>query len=211
MDRHQARAELIEREKRLKRRSAQGPPLRHRWNVPWPVLNALIFVAAVALVLDLFPKDWHIRQRLETAAPQTPLPTVRRFWRQPTQPNPDRLVISVIDGDTISVAGKPNVRLVGCDAPETGTKAKCRRERELAERATTRLRELVACGSVELTYVGCSCPEGTHGTKACNHGRDCGRLKVAGCDACYILIAEGLARSFVCGGTSCLPRLSWCN
>jgi hypothetical protein len=72
MDRHQARAELIEREKRLKRRSAQGPPLRHRWNVPWPVLNALIFVAAVALVLDPFrrtgtydnvSKRLHLRRR----------------------------------------------------------------------------------------------------------------------------------------------------
>jgi endonuclease YncB( thermonuclease family) len=178
------------------------------WKLFWLIAGAGIAYLAV----EEWPQEGRIGQRLETAEPETRLPTVRRFRPTSTQPSPaTHLAISVIDGDTISVAGKPNVRVVGCNAPETGRQAKCSRERELAKRATARLRELVAYGPVELTYVRCSCPEGTHGTKACNHGRDCGRLSVGGRDACSILIAEGLAHSFVCGMTSCPPRRSWCN
>jgi endonuclease YncB( thermonuclease family) len=177
------------------------------WKLFWLIAGAGI----AYLAIDQWPQDWQVWRGLETA-PRTQLPTVRRF--RPNSPQPDpatHLAISVIDGDTISLAGKPNVRLVGCNAPETGRQARCSRERDLAQRATIRLRELVANGPVQLTYVRCSCPEGTHGTKACNHGRDCARLSVGGRDACSLLIAEGLAHSFVCGPTSCPPRRSWCN
>jgi hypothetical protein len=178
------------------------------WKLFWLIAGAGI----AYLAIDQWPQGRQVGRKLETTAPQTQLPTVRRFRPSRTQPSPaTHLAVSVIDGDTLLVAGKPNVRLVGCDAPERGSKARCARERELADRATTRLSELVAKGPVELTYVRCSCPEGTHGTTACNHGRDCGRLNVGGWDACAILIAERLARSFVCGATSCPPQRSWCN
>ena len=140
------------------------------------------------------------------------LPQVTKFLPYQTQPSrQSHLAISVIDADTISVSGKPNVRLVGCDTPEAGTQAKCDQERELAKRATTRRIELVAEGPIQLTYVRCSCPEEAQGTNACNHGRDCGKLSVGGRDACSVLVAEGLAHIFVCGQTSCPSRRSWCN
>ena len=57
--------------------------------------------------------------------------------------------ITVIDGDTIRARGK-TIRLVGFDAPETGSHARCPRERELGDRATTQLKTLIAGGGLEL-------------------------------------------------------------
>lgn len=119
--------------------------------------------------------------------------------------------IRVIDGDTIRVDQKqPDVRLVGFNAPET-RRAKCAAERELGGRATARLRDLVRSSALDFQFVACSCPPGTEGTQACNHGRKCGTLKADGRDVGAILIAEGLAVPFVCGATSCpaTPR-PWC-
>jgi endonuclease YncB( thermonuclease family) len=74
-----ARAERIEWEKQPRRTG--------HWSVFWPIASALIFVAVVASVLDLFPKDWSaIGQQLEAPGPSlTQLPTVIRFPRQATQ------------------------------------------------------------------------------------------------------------------------------
>ena len=122
------------------------------------------------------------------------------------------LSVRVIDGDTISLQdGKPNVRLVGFNAPETGSRAKCEAERQKGEAATQRLRELVSNGRSEFKQVACSCAHGTEGSDACNYGRRCGTLRVNGADVGSTLINEGLAVRFVCGATSCppLPR-PWC-
>ena len=77
--------------------------------------------------------------------------------------------IQVIDGDTISSRGQ-TVRLVGFDTPEAGMNAMCEAERNLAARATSKLRQLVAGGGLDLTLVRCSCPAGTEGTPACIEG-----------------------------------------
>jgi endonuclease YncB( thermonuclease family) len=116
--------------------------------------------------------------------------------------------VEVVDGDTIRVAGE-TFRLVGFDAPET-YRAGCASERELGSRATFRLRQLVADGGLDLERVTCSCATGTEGTRRCNYGRSCGTLKARRQDVGAILIAEGLARSYVCGRTSCPSRESWC-
>ena len=116
--------------------------------------------------------------------------------------------LQVVDGDTIGVRGQ-QYRLVGFDTPET-VSAKCHRERELGTRATARLRQLVTQGGLRLQRVPCACPSGTEGTGSCNYGRWCGMLTVGGRDVGPILIAEGLARSYVCGRTSCPPRQGWC-
>jgi endonuclease YncB( thermonuclease family) len=86
--------------------------------------------------------------------------------------------IRVIDGDTIRVFQKQsNVRLVGFNAPET-RRARCDAERELGDKATRRVRDLVKAGNLDFEFVACSCPPGTEETPACNYGRRCGTLKV---------------------------------
>jgi endonuclease YncB( thermonuclease family) len=125
-----------------------------------------------------------------------------------TAPSPP-LVVDVIDGDTVRVAGE-TYRLIGFDAPET-YRAQCPSERELGNRATARLRELVASGGVALERIACSCRPGTEGTRRCNHGRSCGTLRVHGEDVGLTLIREGLARPYLCGPASCSRRESWCE
>ena len=122
--------------------------------------------------------------------------------------------VHVVDGDTIRIRQKkPDVRLVGFNAPETGDRATCPAERELGVKATRRLRELVLqAGGLEFYFVDCACPAGTELTPACNFGRRCGTLRANGRDVGAILIAEGLAVPFVCGSKSCPPTPKpWCK
>jgi endonuclease YncB( thermonuclease family) len=120
--------------------------------------------------------------------------------------------VRVIDGDTIRVYNKkPDVRLVGFNAPETGN-AQCDAERALAVRATGKLLDLVKAGNLDYEPVACSCPAGTQGKRFCNYGRGCGTLKSGGRDVGALLMAEGLAVPFVCGATRC-PKTPkpWCK
>lgn len=119
---------------------------------------------------------------------------------------------SVTDGDTIHVEGESNgTRLVGYNAPEVFS-PRCTFEKELGDRATDRLKELVAAGPVELTRVSCACEPGTEGTDRCNYGRSCAVLYAGGRNVSNILVGEGLAVPFVCGETKCpqTPR-PWCG
>jgi endonuclease YncB( thermonuclease family) len=116
--------------------------------------------------------------------------------------------VEVLDGDTIRVDGE-TFRLVGFDTPET-YRAQCPSERVLGNRATFRLRQLVAGGGLDLERVACACRTGTEGTPRCNYGRSCGVLRAGGQDVGAVLIGEGLARPFVCGRTSCPTREAWC-
>jgi len=118
--------------------------------------------------------------------------------------------VYVIDGDTIRVAGR-TVRLVGFDAPELGRRAHCGLERMLAARATSRLRQLVRTGGdLDLKLIPCSCRPGTEGKMACNNDRACGVLTVEDEDVGNVLMAENLARPYVCGRYSCPRREPWC-
>jgi endonuclease YncB( thermonuclease family) len=117
--------------------------------------------------------------------------------------------IQVIDGDTVR-SGSVTYRLVGFDTPERGDRATCEKERALADRATARLQQLLASGTGALDRVPCACRSGTEGSQACNYGRLCARLRVAGTDVGDTLIREGLAQPFECNGTLCPPRKPWC-
>ena len=121
--------------------------------------------------------------------------------------------VQIIDGDTINIPGfTPNVRLVGFNTPETW-RASCTAERQVGERATARLSQLVRnAASIEFERVACSCRPGTEGTDRCNFGRLCGSLFVDGQDVGQTLIGEGLAVPYRCGRTSCPPRpQAWCQ
>lgn len=120
--------------------------------------------------------------------------------------------VHVIDGDTIRIGHKrPDVRLVGFNAPET-RRAQCDAEGKLGSKATRRLREIAHAGNLDFEFVACSCPPGTEGTEICNYGRRCGTLKANGRDVGATLIAEGLAVPFLCSPTGCpiTPR-PWCR
>lgn len=133
------------------------------------------------------------------------------FLKPSAAADPGAVSFSVTDGDTIRLDGaRKGMRLVGFNAPEKRDPL-CERERQLGERATQRLRELVATGRTQVTQVGCACQPGTEGTDKCNYGRSCGILRVNGRDVGEILISEGLAVPFVCEGTRCpaTPK-PWC-
>jgi endonuclease YncB( thermonuclease family) len=120
--------------------------------------------------------------------------------------------VRVLDGDTIRLHHrKPNISLVGVNAPKTRT-ARCHDERALGIKATRRVRDLVRAGNLDHTPVACSCPAGTEGTRHCNQGMLCGTLKASGRDVGEILIAEGLAVPLVCDETGC-PKTPhpWCS
>jgi endonuclease YncB( thermonuclease family) len=117
-----------------------------------------------------------------------------------------------MDGDTLRLFDKkPNVRLVGFNAPET-RRSKCDSERELGDKATRRVRDLVRDGQLDFVAVACACKAGMEGTRFCNYGRSCGTLKAACKDVGETLIAEGLAVPFKCYATSC-PKTPkpWCS
>jgi endonuclease YncB( thermonuclease family) len=117
--------------------------------------------------------------------------------------------IRVVDADTIFHNGK-SYRLVGYDTPESGPRAKCAAERELAARAVRRLRQIVTGDNLRLQRVSCGCPAGTEGTDHCNHGRLCAVLTADDRDVAQILIGEGLARRYTCRGDNCPPKQPWC-
>jgi endonuclease YncB( thermonuclease family) len=71
------------------------------------------------------------------------------FLVQATQAEPvARGAIEVMDGDSIRVGAK-EIRLVGFDTPEGGINARCERERVLAAKATSRLRQIIAGGGLD--------------------------------------------------------------
>jgi endonuclease YncB( thermonuclease family) len=166
-----------------KRRGASPLPLL----MPWVVVGALMVATAPVYWLQPYWSD-------VGATDHTQVPLAN---------------IEVVDGDTIRAGG--NIfRLVGFDTPEKGSLAKCQSERLLAERATNRLRQIVAAGNLQLDRVACACTTGTEGTKQCNYGRLCAQLKASRRDVRDILVGEGLARAYTCRGTTCPPRESWC-
>ncbi|TAY14030.1 thermonuclease family protein [Rhizobium leguminosarum] len=183
-----------QRPKKSFRASFSRAGRRLRWRLRNLTIGFLV-VAAVAVGQHAF--------QLERGQFQSSPATMRTS--QPQE-------FSVTDGDTVHVVGDATgTRLVGFNTPEKFS-PQCEYERQLGERASSRLRELVAHGSARLTKVACACAPGTEGTKKCNHGRYCGTLLVDGKDVGSILISEGLAVPFVCGRTSCPPTpRPWCK
>lgn len=102
--------------------------------------------------------------------------------------------ITITDGDTIRL-GNERIRLLGLDAPETH-QARCRAERRLGDRATERLRDLLASGDVRIE----------RGPRPDKYRRTLAVVTVDGRDVAAILITEGLARPYDGG-----RRLPWCD
>lgn len=101
----------------------------------------------------------------------------------------------VIDGDTIKSNDGMRYRLLGFDTPETHP-PRCERERELGQRATNRLKELLSSGDARLIESG----------RVDRYGRKLAWLTVDNRDVGDILISEGLARAYHGG-----QRATWCD
>lgn len=151
---------------------------------------------------------WMSSNYLAASGGRVPAPT-----NNPSSRTVSASEVRVIDGDTVAIRGQQaNVRLVGFNAPETGSPA-CNAELQRGLQATNRLKILLReAGSIQFQRVACSCRPGTEGTRECNYGRQCGLLSVDGRDVGRILIGEGLAVPYRCGATSCPPRPgNWCQ
>jgi hypothetical protein len=88
--------------------------------------------------------------------------TGEKDWRLPgtvtTIIPPQRTItgpISVIDGDTVRADGA-TFRLVGFNAPESGRDAGCNKERQLAAKATGRMKQLAGSSHTSLQRVPCA-------------------------------------------------------
>lgn len=109
-------------------------------------------------------------------------------------------ILGVIDGDSYraNINGQVvTVRLASADAPEKGQRARCDRERALAERATARAGELLTGKTVDLRPLP---------GKADKYGRYLGSITVDGADLATVLIREGLAVPYSGRGA----RQDWC-
>ena len=119
--------------------------------------------------------------------------------------------VYVIDGDTIRVRGE-TFRLVGFDAPEIASTARCEREVEKGYKAKAALVDLVHSGKpLTLQRTACSCPPSSpEGSQFCNYGRRCGTLRAGGEDGGKTLIRAGLAR-YPYRWDRVPPRPDWCS
>ncbi|WOF41722.1 thermonuclease family protein [Sphingopyxis indica] len=99
----------------------------------------------------------------------------------------------VVDGDTIWLAGV-KIRLADIDTPETHD-YRCQAEKDLGDRATVRLREILQSGSISLKAID---------RDADQYGRKLRIVLVDGESAGETLVGEGLARWYADG------RRPWC-
>jgi endonuclease YncB( thermonuclease family) len=99
----------------------------------------------------------------------------------------------VVDGDTIWLHGV-KIRIADIDAPETH-KPRCQSEKELGDRATVRLQQLLNGGTVTLQPI-----DRDHDI----YGRELRLVLVNGVSVGDTLVSEGLARWYAGG------RRPWC-
>ncbi|RDC59807.1 hypothetical protein HME9302_00028 [Alteripontixanthobacter maritimus] len=85
-------------------------------------------------------------------------------------------VTCVVDGDTVWI-DREKIRIAGIDAPET--RARCRREKQLASAATHRLVALLNEGPIHIRRTGRDRFDRTLANLTVN-GRDVGKLMVSG-------------------------------
>jgi micrococcal nuclease len=98
--------------------------------------------------------------------------------------SPGNFKTCVVDGDTVRINFR-RIRLSGIDAPETHP-SRCAAEKELGDRATRRLLEILNAGR----WV-----ETTHGRDI--YGRTLATFAVGSADVGAMLVKEGLARLYL--------------
>jgi len=93
----------------------------------WGLIAVCVFIGYAAV---------QVTTKIAGEQAAAPAPAPAKSVAAPAAP----ISVDVIDGDTISLNdGRPNVRLVGFNAPETGSRARCETERQKGEAAKHRL------------------------------------------------------------------------
>lgn len=188
----------------LRRGRRAAPPSRHRWLALAAAL--LTGVGVLALVpgegeAQSAPADAMAEAAaFEPLARPAPPPAAAAPAESERALFPvcagSRRVTCVVDGDTIWYQGT-KIRIADIDTPEISQPA-CPRERELGERATERLRELLNQGSFALDTP----PDGRTQDR---YGRELRIVTRSGRSLGEVLVDEGLAARW--GG----PRKTWCG
>lgn len=150
---------------------------------------AIVTTAAPAFVSASAPPAGFVVLRPKQASSQAGKPRSGAWPRCSS-----RSSSCVIDGDTIRLSGI-TIRIADIDAPETGG-ARCASEKELGDRATIRLAELLGQGEVTLRAYG--------GRDLDRYGRSLRVVERDGRSLGSILVAEGLARPWTG------KRRPWC-
>lgn len=101
---------------------------------------------------------------------------------------------SVHDGDTFRI-GRERIRVLGMDAPEIGSGARCAREQKAAIDARDFLRNRMDASEVRIER---------HGHDI--YGRTLARVYVDGSDVAELMLANGLARPYTPG-----HHPNWCR
>ncbi|MFN4229861.1 thermonuclease family protein [Parvibaculum sp.] len=101
---------------------------------------------------------------------------------------------SIHDGDTITIEGE-RIRIIGLDAPEIGSGARCASEASAAIAARNRLSDLLADAEITLRRDGTD-----------RYGRTLAYIYADGRDVAKLLIREKLARPYDGG-----HREGWCR
>jgi endonuclease YncB( thermonuclease family) len=144
-----------------RRQRVRWKPSGRRFDWRTPVIFGLLSFAVVLAVLAVIDKNPSLLSSFQRDA------TISLSAVNPTMSCAPTIGISrIIDGDTVVAASGEHYRLVGFDTPEKGDLARCDSERQLAARATARLRELIAGGDARLTRVACACRPGTEAPHA---------------------------------------------
>jgi len=118
--------------------------------------------------------------------------------------------IRIIDGDTVALPCDPargiypgcaeRVRLVGIDAPETSTRARCEAEAVAGLEAKAELADLIRGRPVEITRTGVD-----------RYGRTLARLTAGGIDVDAAMLAAGAAIPYAPGRAAWGLRCRhWC-
>jgi micrococcal nuclease len=137
----------------------------------------LMLLLAAAGLLALFPSTFE----QETAAVAQNSPALVGMAVRPMPIcGSGKRVTCVVDGDTFWISGE-KVRLESIDAPEVN--GACARERELAQRATRRLSEILAGENFRLVRNGQD-----------RYRRTLARVETRSGEAGAILVREGLAQ-----------------
>lgn len=172
------------------RRRYSSPRRRSQPSLMHGLAVAAIFACAAASLAMEFRPSLFLSPVDETQpqlVARAPLPTFRETLPLPARHLPVcrgfKRIDCVVDGDTFWVAGE-KIRIADIDAPEV--QGDCARERDLADRATQRLSEVLSSGPLSIRRQGED-----------RYGRTLATVRAGETEVGRALVHEGLAQRWI--------------